>query len=280
MTPPSDVGRGLVPPNVLHQLHDLGVAALEARVNETRISWEPFFSQVVPAWQRDPERTVAELHAAAGTDPYAQFGGHVVVTEFDRASRDPLALDLCDAGLELMHSIGLSSGSLTGFEARRWTETHGDLRTSFDGIEEIMPPPSDALLGSLPQLEVGETLLLAAMGPGDTDNQFYAERRADGNYSVFSIRPESSQNPVPTRYEEPTLGTSDDLQDVLSGLGEYLRTQTYWSHEALQPYFIERRAPTGATHSGGHPQRDSLIRMPRDQQGDMARRPRNDRWCW
>lgn len=238
---------GLIPPSVLEQLREFGALSLDTRtkgvpLNDTRFGWEPFFSLVLRAWQADPARAVAELHAAAGDDPYAKFGGYLVFAEFDPSSKEPLFLDLCDAGLDLMYERGLSSGHLTGYEAQRWIETHGDLRTSFDRIEEIAPPDANALTELLPELDRGEALMVAAMGPRSDDNQFYVEHLADGTYGAFSMRPRNTEEPTPMRCEEPTIRHADHLAGVLQGLGEYLRIQPYWAHEALQPFFTERRS--------------------------------------
>ena len=93
---------GLIPPSVLQQLREFGFLSLEARtkgtpVNDPRFGWESFFSLVLRAWQSDPARAVKELHAAAGDDPYARFGGYLVFAEFDPSSKEPLFLNLCDA---------------------------------------------------------------------------------------------------------------------------------------------------------------------------------------
>ena len=101
-----------------------------------------------------------------------------------------------------MYERGLSSGHLTGYEAQRWIETHGDLRMSFDRIEEIAPPDPNALMELVPELARGEALMVAAMGPRSDDNQFYVEHLPDGTYGAFSMRPRSTEEPAPMRCEE------------------------------------------------------------------------------
>lgn len=233
----------LVPRKLLEQLGPYGRAAWEAKINgqavsDPRFDWTNFLSGFLPAYQKDFDRMVAEIHAAAGDDPFARYGGYRVITEFEADSVNPLYLQLMDVGLGMMFDRGMSSGSLTGFEAQRWIARHGDLRTSFDRIEDI--DVSQARSGG-PDLAGGEELMVARMGPRDLDNQFWIERLPTGTFRVFSMRQWESDSVTLTRCEEQTLPSSGSVEDVLRGLGEHLRMEPYWAHEQLVPYFPERR---------------------------------------
>jgi hypothetical protein len=136
----------LVPGEVLRQLGAFGQASWDARlagrpVDDPRFGWDGFFSKVSSALRTDPTQAIADIHAAAGTDALAQFGGAQLVAEFDHGSHDPRYLEMIDASLQMMYDRRLSSGHLTRYEADRWIATHGDLRTSFDRIVEVAPPP-------------------------------------------------------------------------------------------------------------------------------------------
>lgn len=233
----------LVPATVLKQLGEFGRASLEARVrasavDDPRFEWDNFFSQFLPAYQSNFTQAIAELHAAAGDDLFARFGGSRLVAEFDGASKESLYLDMIDGGLRLMYDRGLSSGSLTGYEADRWIQMHGDLRASFDRIVDVTVPETQAVRASL---KSGQNLMIAKMGPNPTDNEFHIERIDDHMYGAFSMRERESGDGTLTRCEEPGIQQSSDFADVFRAMGEYLRRAPYWAHEELLPYFPERR---------------------------------------
>lgn len=169
-------------------------------------------------------------------DPCAMYGGYCLIAEFDPATEDPLYFDMMDAGLKLTYDRKLSSGHLTGYEADRWVDTHGDLRTSFDRIVDVAPPEQHTVSVSLAP---GESLMVAKMGPGPLDNQFHIGRTGESSFDVFSMRKQDSDAITLTRCEEPTIPPSDTAGDALYGLGQYLRP--YWAHEQLKPFFPERR---------------------------------------
>ena len=234
----------LVPSEVLNQLNSFGNASWDSKVNtqpitDPRFDWSNFFSKFLPAYQADLTQAIAELHAAAGADPLARYGGYRVVAEFDGACKDPLYLDMMDAALQMMYDRGLSSAYMTGYERDRWVETHGDIRTSFDRIVEVATPAIDAVSGI--ELEPGQSLMVTMQGPGPLDNQFWIERPDETTYGAFSMRLWDSDAVTLTRCEEREIGTFDTLEGVLRRLGAYLRTPSYWVHPELDPYFTERR---------------------------------------
>jgi hypothetical protein len=145
-----------------------------------------------------------------------------------------------DAFLEHMRSLKLSSGHLNRYEADRWIATHGDLRTSFDGIHEVPVPATGQDAPCVP-LEPGRSRLLARTGPREDDNRFFAEHQADGGYLVYSERIWSTDDPTMKRCEESQLGTFDSLPDLLRAVGEMFSTPTYWADDDLMPYFPARR---------------------------------------
>jgi hypothetical protein len=233
----------LVPNHILEQLSAFGHASFDAKVRgqsvtDPRYDWSNFFSRLLPAYQANLTQAIAEIHGAAGSDPYAMYGGYRVIAEFEPSSQDPLYLDMMDAGLSLMHGAKLSSGHLTGHEADRWIETHGDLRTSFDHIVEVAPPEHYT---PIINLAPGENLMVAKMGPGPLDNQFHVERIGQDAFGAFSMRKHDSEATVLTRCEEPTIPHSETAATVLRNLGQYLRLRPYWAHEQLEPLFPERR---------------------------------------
>jgi hypothetical protein len=234
---------GLVPGDILKQLSAFGHASLDAKargqsVTDSRFDWPNFFSRVLPAYQASPTQAIAEIRAAAGTDPYAMFGGYRVIAEFEPAAQDPLFLEMMDAGLRLMYDRKLSSGHLSRYEADRWIDTHGDLRRSFDRIVEVAPPEQHAVSVSLAP---GQSLLVARMGPGELDNQFFIERTGESSFRAFSMRKWNSDAVTLTRCEEPTIPESETAGGLLRSLGRDLGLRPYWAHEQLDPFFSERR---------------------------------------
>jgi hypothetical protein len=234
---------GLVPSDILNQLSAFGHVSFDATVRgqavaDPRYDWSNFFSRVLHAYQTNLMQAIAEIHAAAGGDPYAMYGGYRVIAEFEPATQDPLYLDMMDAGLKLMYDRKLSSGHLTGYEADRWVKTHGELRTSFDRIVDVMPPEHDT---ASVELATGESVMVAKMGPDPLDNQFYIERIGPNTFGAFSMRQWDSDAVTLTRSEETTIPQSDTAEGVLRSLGLYLRLRPYWAHDQLQPFFPERR---------------------------------------
>lgn len=241
----SKLSSTVVPENVLSQLKSYGHASWEARLSsrpiaDPRFGWDSFVSKAVAAIRASPTQAVGEIHAAAGGDPIAQFGGYLLIAECEPTMLDARYLEMMDASLRMMYDKGLSSGHLNRYEADRWIAAHGDLRTSFDRIVDVVPsPPSDhAAEMTLP---VGDSLMVATMGPGGLDNQFWIERTSAGTFEAFSMRRWSSEDESLTRCPEATVGSWSTLDEVLRSLGGYLRSRPFWSHDLLDPYFTERR---------------------------------------
>jgi hypothetical protein len=234
---------GLVPDNILKQLNAFGHASFDAKVRgrplaDPRYDWANFFALMIPAYQASLTQAIAEIHDAAQGDPYAMYGGYRIIAEFEPSNQDPLYLEMMDAGLNLMYERNLSSGHLTGYEADRWVETHGDVRTSFDRIVDVAPPEHYSASVSLAP---GEFLMVARMGPDPLDNQFFIERIGPTAFGAFSMRKRDSDAVTLTRCEEPTISQSDTADGALRALGQYLRLRPYWAHEQLEPLFPERR---------------------------------------
>lgn len=242
--------RTLVAPEILDMLPAYGEAVLSARrasqpITDPRFGWSEFLSPVhMTLMSGDRERAIEELYEAAVTATerdLATVGAYRLLAEFNDTLDDQRFLKLCDTSLEHMRSLGFSSGHLTGHEARRWLDTHGDLRSSFDGIFEV-PVPSAADAPSAKPLEPGETRMVALTGPLPDGNAFFAEHRSDGGYVVFLEGPWSVEDPRRVREDQTNMGVFDSLHDLLRALGERLGTPPHWIDDDLEPYFPRRRA--------------------------------------
>ena len=243
--------RPLVAPHVPVLLAEFGGAELEARgrgrnVEDPRFSWDTFHRHVCIPMTEEPlrDRVIQEIYAAAQASPepeLATMGGYLVLAEFDFHMRNPRYLEMLDASLRLMRSRGFSSGHLRRYEADRWIETHGDLRTSFDGLVDVLPPEPDAA-PETKTLGLGESRMLAKLGPGELDNQFHAERRNDGSYIVYSLRRRDADAYTIERYSEDQIGAFSSLPELLRALGDYLQSPTFWADDDLAPYFPTRRS--------------------------------------
>jgi len=234
----------LLPAEVLSQLTAFGEASWEAKVSsrpvtDPRFTWERFFAKAADALRANPSQAVGEIHAAASGDQFAQFGGYSLIAEFDASTADARYLEMMDTSLQMMFDRKLSSGHLNRYEADRWIATHGDIRTSFDRIVEVAPPPPDH--AARVALSPGEVLMVATMGPGALDNQFWIERTSAGTYGAFSMRQWESGDATLTRCEEDSIGNWDAVEEVLQSLGGYLGTRPFWAHDELDPYFPQRR---------------------------------------
>jgi hypothetical protein len=233
----------VVPADVLAVLSPYGAASWQARiagqsVTDPRFGWDPFISKASQALRANPAQAIGEIYAAAA-DRNTLLGAYFLITELDAASTDPRYVELMDATLQLMFDAGLSSGHLNRYEADRWIETHGDLRSSFDRIVDVAPPPPGVAVEVT--LAPGESLMVATMGPNELDNQFWIERSSVGSYGAFSMRKWEGDDTTLTRCAEDQVGTHETAEGVLRELGSYLGVQTYWSHELLLPYFTSRR---------------------------------------
>jgi hypothetical protein len=238
----------VVPANVIAQLSDYGRACMEARrtgqsVTDSRFGWD--FVGVVFSSMAGVERdqVIQELYDAAESsgDQLTIFGAYRLLAEYDGGLTDWRFLRLCDESLNYLKSLKFSSGHLTGYESARWVNVHGDLRTSFDGIEDVeVPSQSDQV--SLKPLDLGESRMIALMSPLPDGNSFFAERRHDGTFVAWSERSRSSDDPTRTRCEEFGGREFSDLSGLYRAMGNMLRLQPYWADEELQPYFPERRS--------------------------------------
>ncbi len=241
--------RTAVPATVIGMLGAYGQAVLDSRrsghpVTDPRFGWDNFVGPVNMAMLGDDrEQVIQDLYnaaVAASDRDHAIFGAYRLLAEFDGALADQRFFKLCDASLDYMHSLGFSSGHLTGYESQRWVEVHGELRSSFDGIVEVAVP-SNADAPAVKPLDSGESRMIALTRPLPEGNAFYAEHRADGSYIVFSERRKSNEDPTRARYDETSLGTFADLRDLLRAVGNMFGTRPYWVDEDLEPYFPSRR---------------------------------------
>ena len=153
----------IVPGEILALLPAYGDAVLSARaagqpVTDPRFDWSAFIGPVhTPLMLDDRGQVIGELYDAAvnaENREKATVGAYSLLAEFNPELEDPRFLGLYDDALEYMHAAGFSSGHLTRFEADRWIATHGDLRSSFDGIVEVQVP-DPAVLPSVKPLEAG-----------------------------------------------------------------------------------------------------------------------------
>jgi hypothetical protein len=242
--------RTVVSPDVLSLLSTYGAAVLEARragrpLADSRFDWSNFVGPVhMELMSGDRESVIQELYDASIAAPdrdLATVGAYRLLAEFNESLDDFRFLRLYDASLEYMRKLGFSSGHLTGHEARRWVDVHGELRASFDGIFEV-PVPSPAEAPDVGELEAGEVKKLVLTGPLPDGNEFLVERGTDGNYLVFSIRQRSDLDLTRERYDETQLGTFQTYPEVLRALGDMFGTPPYWADDDLEPYFPRRRA--------------------------------------
>lgn len=238
----------VVPSEVLEGLAAFGRARLRARREgkpvEDAFGWS-FVGPVVNAsFGPTRDQVLQELYDAALTAEERElsiFGAYNLLSESQPTDRDGRFLELLDASLDYMHGLRFSSGHLTGYEAERWVELHGDLRSSFDHIVHVEVPRS----GDNPPLEhlpIGESKLLALTEPLPNGNAFYAERVGDGRYVIFSERPRSDDDRTRCRSDESYLGRFDDLEGLFVALGRMFGTKPYWADDLLEPYFPGRRS--------------------------------------
>jgi hypothetical protein len=240
----------VVPANVLGVLGMYGQAVLDARraglaVTDPRFDWANFVGPVRTALMGpNRDRVIEELYEAAVTAPdrdLATLGAYRLLAECDESLDDRRFLKLYDASLDYMRSLGFSSGHLTGHEARRWVEVHGELRSSFDGVFDVAVPSAPDV-PSVKTLDPGEARMVALTAPLPQGNAFFAECRADGSYGVFSERQRSAEDPTRVRCEETHIGAFTSLHDLLRAVGAMLGTPSFWADEDLEPYFPNRRA--------------------------------------
>jgi len=208
-------------------------------VTDPRFTWDNFFSKARAALRTSPTQAIGEIHAAAGDDASAWFGGYSLIAELEPTTLDTRYLEMLDASLQMMYDGRLSSGHLSRYEADRWIATHGDLRTSFDRVVEVAPPAPGHVAGVA--LAPGQSLMVATMGPGALDNQFWIERASTGTYEAFSMRKWESDDVTLTRCAEDTVGSWDTVEGLLRSLGSYLGARPFWAHDQLEPYFTQRQ---------------------------------------
>ncbi|WP_345714358.1 FAD-dependent oxidoreductase, partial [Kineococcus glutinatus] len=154
-------------------------AGMLAPVTELHPGEEPLLRLGLEAARRYP-RFVAELTAAAGTDPGAGPGvGHrtsgTLAVALDRGD-----LAVLDEALDLQRSLGLAARRLTGSEVRR--------------LEPVLTPQIGGGLLVEGDHQVDNRRLLAALRPAAarTGAEVLAERvgvRVDGGRAVGVVRP-------------------------------------------------------------------------------------------
>lgn len=117
-----------VPPSVLDSLVEYGEACLTARqagqpVTDPQFDWASFIGPVHTAMMNgQKDEVVAELYNAAISSPdreLATMGAYRLLADFDHDMTDSRYLEMLDASLALMRSMGMPGVYLTGFENRR-----------------------------------------------------------------------------------------------------------------------------------------------------------------
>lgn len=242
--------RAVLPPPVISLLGEFGRASLAARgegrpVEDPRFGWEYISDTMMALGSEQRNVVIEELYTAALSASDAErnvvtFGAYRLLAEYDGQLDDTRFWELCDKSLDYMHSLGFSSGHLTGYEAQRWIAVHGDLRSSFDGLIDVVVPGADNA-PAVDELDPGTNKLLALTAPLPEGNAFYAERRVDGTYVIFSEREKSSDDPARVRSDEDYLGSFTALPDLLRRLGQMFGTRPYWADPDVDPYFPNRR---------------------------------------
>jgi hypothetical protein len=236
-----------LPPGTIDELAGYGSTILASRSGQvdTTYGWE-YVGPVVAALRGpNQDAVIQELYEAPGDgsehgSELKVIGAYSLLCEWDPTSRDGRYMSLLDRFLIYVHGQRYSSGHLTRYEADRWIELHGDLRSSFDGIVEVaVPGPNDA--PPVAELDLGTQKLLALTAPLPEGNAFYAERGVGGKYVIFSERRRSSDDPTRRRYDETNLGSFSSLADLLRAIGQMFGSRPYWADPAVDPYFPSRR---------------------------------------
>jgi hypothetical protein len=118
----------IVPLSILNSLAGYGEACLSARqagqsVTDPQFDWAGFIGPVHMAMMNgQKEEVIAELYDAAISSSdreRATMGAYRLLADFDHDMTDSRYLEMLDASLALMRSMGLSGVYLTGFENRR-----------------------------------------------------------------------------------------------------------------------------------------------------------------
>jgi hypothetical protein len=210
---------------------------------DSRFGWDYVGSVINGVGGPDREAIIAQLWDAGSnaTDPLITIGAYELLNEGASPEQDERFLALRDSTLDYLHDHKYSSGYLSRDEADRWIVTHGDLRTSFDGIVE-RAIPSPASLPALPELAVGESQLLALTAPLPDGNAFYAERRDESTYVIYSERNRSDDDPTRQRYDEDYLGAFSSLQALCITFGEHFGIRPWWTDDWVDPYFPFQRS--------------------------------------
>jgi hypothetical protein len=240
----------VVSPEIIAHLEPFGQASLAARasgcpIDDPRFGWNYIGGVVMALGGNERDVVIQELCEAVSAAPsqardHVTFGAYRLIAEYDGNMDDERFWELCDASLEHMRSLRFSSGHLTGYEARRWLRTHGDLRSSFDGLVDVTVPEPDQA-PTVDELDVGTCKMLALTDPLPDGNAFFAERGVDGGYVVYSERQRSLDDPTRSRYDEDELGRFKTMADLLRAVGRWFDRHPYWADDDLEPYFTSRR---------------------------------------
>jgi hypothetical protein len=130
--------RAIVPASVIAALPEYAQADIEARrrgrpLADPRFGWDNFAGPVhMPMINGNRDEVIRELFGAAQASAHRElaiYGAYRLLADFDGGLADPRFVQLRDASLEYMRSLGFSSRNLSMIEIDRWIETHGDLRS-------------------------------------------------------------------------------------------------------------------------------------------------------
>jgi hypothetical protein len=243
--------RTILEPEIPASLTAYGQAIIDGRragrgITDPRFGWENFILPVRRALLCDDrDGAIGELcDAASMADDarLARVGAYGLLDEASVELDDERFLALRDDALDYFRAQRFSSGHLTRIEADRWIEVHGDLRSSFDGIVDVDPPAPGEVPEPQSLDEPGGARMIALTAPLPDGNAFFAERRDDGMFVVFSERQRSDVDQTRARYEEDDVGAFPTLTGLLAAVGQTFGTPPHWANDDLLPYFPSRRA--------------------------------------
>lgn len=227
----------LLSAEALAALGDFGYSHVRGEDPDTSTTTRLFYMPGIQAVGSNAEGLIHEVCSAAQrSGSWALVGAVRLLMELatppEVLAGDVQYLAVLDGALLFLQAQGVSSGTLRPFEADRWIETHGSLRT-FIGYDLADVPPVGQE-GPVREMQVGEFWKVAQLWPQPESNMIFIERRGPQLFCVLTEAPESDVDPRRKMWD---WFSGDTLVGVLRDLGERMVTPPYWAEPALAPFF-------------------------------------------
>lgn len=196
--------------------------------------WQQTQAPLLPFASADPDGFLVALERAVlPVGGWAVCGAartiSNVMSHSEAIRHHPSYNAIMNASLAFLRSIGVGSGSLTGYEWTHWVASGGTHETWLPQLPT--PSPEDAPITAL---QPGESRRVAQMTSQPDSNVILVRQVGEGRYGALI---EAKQSDEDSRRDPILWLTSGSLYDLYIAIGRSFQRPPHWCDRELEPYF-------------------------------------------